>query len=383
MEQIGLSAFRSGTYVNQGSYKAFLPEQVNKPWWVDSPQLSAQLSTADRLMGELKALAQLVHDVSLFIAMHTKKEAIASARIEGTKTNIDEAVLPIEEVAPNRREDWLEVNNYVSAMDYAKGRLLELPLSNRLLRETHVVLLREVRGQHKMPGEFRTSQNWIGGASIMDAQFVPPPPHEVQALMADLEQFMHAEDNLPPLIRIGIAHYQFETIHPFLDGNGRLGRLLITLYLLREGVLPQPLLYLSDFFEQHRQLYYDNLMLVRHTHNITQWLLFFLSGVIETAQKSITTLRTIKRLQEKWTKKIDELGLRFAKSQQLLIYLFAQPIVSAKMVQEQLNTTAPTANRLLNMFKSLGIVDEITEGGRNRKYRFTAYMQAFENQKAG
>lgn len=217
----------------------------------------------------------------------------------------------------------------------------------------------------------------------MDAQFVPPPPHEVQALMADLEQFMHAEDNLPPLIRIGIAHYQFETIHPFLDGNGRLGRLLITLYLLREGVLPQPLLYLSDFFEQHRQLYYDNLMLVRHTHNITQWLLFFLSGVIETAQKSITTLRTIKRLQEKWTKKIDELGLRFAKSQQLLIYLFAQPIVSAKMVQEQLNTTAPTANRLLNMFKSLGIVDEITEGGRNRKYRFTAYMQAFENQKAG
>lgn len=231
--------------------------------------------------------------------MHVVKEATNSSRIEGTQTNIEDALVKQNEVDPEKRNDWKEVHNYIEAMDYAIPRLEKLPLSSRLLKETHKILLDSVRGEHKLPGQFRSSQNWIGGASINDAVFVPPPFHEVDRLMGDLENFIHSDDiAVPHLIKIALAHYQFETIHPFLDGNGRIGRLMITLYLIENKIIDKPILYLSDFFEKHKALYYDNLMAARTTNNLTQWIKFFLEGINQTSEVASRSLKEIMRLRQ-------------------------------------------------------------------------------------
>ncbi|HUM89252.1 MAG TPA: Fic/DOC family N-terminal domain-containing protein, partial [Prolixibacteraceae bacterium] len=254
-----MEKFSAGKYINQGYYKSFQPEMLFRKWNFNDMAMLNLLSKADRQLGRLDMYSEYVN-IDLFIQMHIAKEATQSSRIEGTQTNIEEAFLSKDEIATEKRNDWEEVQNYISAMNEAVKLLHKLPFSSRLIKQTHKVLLQGVRGEYKLPGEFRTSQNWIGGASINDATFIPPVQNSIPDLISDLEKFANDESlNIPDLIKIAIIHYQFETIHPFLDGNGRVGRLLITLYLVDKGILKQPILYLSDYFERHRSLYYDNL----------------------------------------------------------------------------------------------------------------------------
>ncbi|MCU7940969.1 MAG: Fic family protein [gamma proteobacterium symbiont of Bathyaustriella thionipta] len=262
--------FKSGNWIQQYQYKSFSPIKVNQEWSWESPQINTLLERASRALAELDAFTLIVPDVDLFIQMHITKEANTSSRIEGTQTQIEEAVLDSDQLSPEKHDDWQEVQNYVQAMNEAMEALQELPLSNRLLKQTHAILMQGVRGENKSPGEFRVSQNWIGGSSLTDASYIPPHHNEVIELMSDLELFWH-NDNIyvPELIRIAISHYQFETIHPFLDGNGRVGRLLITLYLVSKELLRKPSLYLSDFFERNKGSYYDALYSGPHCQDNT------------------------------------------------------------------------------------------------------------------
>lgn len=284
-----MKEFTAGKYINQGYYKSFQPNFINRKWTVTDMEVMHLLSKADQQLGRLDTFSQYVN-IDLYISMHIVKEATQSTKIEGTQTNIEEAFLDKTEVALDKRDDWEEVQNYILAMRTAMQDLKDLPISSRFIKKTHKTLLSGVRGEYKLPGEYRKSQNWIGGATISDATFIPPTHTSVDGLMSDLEKFANDDfDFLPDLLKIAIIHYQFETIHPFLDGNGRIGRLLIPLYLVSKGIIQQPILYLSDFFENYRSLYYDNLMKVRMQNNLTQWFKFFLTGVIETAKKGVQT----------------------------------------------------------------------------------------------
>ncbi|MCK5738439.1 Fic family protein, partial [bacterium] len=270
-----LEEFKAGHHVPQYQYHSFQPERINREWTWNDSRINVLLETAGRRLGELNSFTQIIPDVDLFIRMHIIKEANTSSRIEGTKTNIDEAVLDEMNVLPEKRDDWQEVQNYIKAINVAIERLRKLPISTRLLRETHAILLNSGRGEHKSPGDFRKSQNWIGGSNLEDAVYIPPVHDAVPELMSDLENFLHNEQiYVPDLLRIALAHYQFETIHPFLDGNGRIGRLMITLYLVYRNILCKPSLYLSAFFEKHRASYYDALSRVRESNDIIHWVKF-------------------------------------------------------------------------------------------------------------
>lgn len=290
-----------------------------------------------------------------------------------------------QDIDPERRDDWAEVQNYIEAMQFAVKSLDTLPFSSRLLKQTHAVLLQGVRGKHKLPGEFRSSQNWIGGASLKDAVFIPPHFERIPELMSDLEKFLHNEDiNTPSLIRVGIAHYQFETIHPFLDGNGRLGRLLITLYLVNNQLLTNPLLYLSDFINRHRGLYYENLTLVREKHDLAQWLRFFLVGISETAADASSTFRQILTLQtDIETTRITKMGKRAGLGYQFLKELYRRPVLSAQKVAQILEVNPATANRLIDAFVEQGILREKTGFRRNRLFEFSEYLALFDNRGPG
>ncbi len=374
-----ISKFKSGNWQQQYQYKCFIPNYVNHDWIVDDGGLNKLLSEANIRLGELNAFSELIPDVDFFIQMHVEKEATTSSRIEGTQTNMEEALLKEENIDPDKRNDWLEVRNYVEAMNTTLARLDNLPLSNRLLREAHELLMQGVRGEHKTPGKFRTSQNWIGGASIYDAVFIPPPHHSVNELMSDLEKLLHNEMiTTPDLIKIGIAHYQFETIHPFLDGNGRIGRLLITLYLVHKKILVKPTLYLSDFFEKHKSLYYDNLMRVRTHHDLKQWLKFFLEGVKQTADSSIQTFKKIITLRNRLEREtIIQLGRKTKSAQELLNLLYKRPIVDSIEVAAALKVSPAPALRMIEDFIKLGILKEITGYKRNRIFTFREYIDLF------
>lgn len=373
-----LQDFISGKHIKQLEYKSFSPEKINHEWIISTPEVNKLLSEANRLIGELNAFSQIIPDVDFFIKMHILKEATTSSRIEGTKTNMEEALAKEEDINPEKRDDWAEVQNYIKAINTSIEELEKLPISNRLIKNTHKIILSGVRGKHKIPGEFRISQNWIG-ATLKDAIFIPPHHSEVIELMSDLEKFINDEENhIPHLIKIAIAHYQFETIHPFLDGNGRIGRLLITLYLVSNDVLKKPSLYLSDFFEKNKGYYYDNLMTVRLTSNLTQWIKFFLVGVIQTSKESIQVFKDIIDLKNNIeTERLPKLGSKIENGQLLMKQLFQIPITDSKQVSELLKISASTANRLIKDLIDLEILTELTGYKRNRKFMFNEYFKIF------
>lgn len=374
-----INRFKAGSHKKQYGYSSFSPELINHDWLISDAKINNLLSKADRTLGELNAFSQLIPDVDFFIKMHITKEATKSSRIEGTQTSIEDALQSEEYITPEKIDDWQEVHNYIEAMNFSIEQLNKLPLSNRLLRQTHKKLLQGVRGKQKLPGEFRTSQNWIGGSSLTDAAFIPPHHTDLQDLMADLEKFLNNEElQVPQLIRIAIAHYQFETIHPFLDGNGRLGRLLITLYLVSNKILNKPALYLSDFFERNRSHYYDNLTVVRTKNNLKQWLTFFLVGITETAQNSIETFNAIIKLRRTVEEKqIILLGKRVPLAKQFINYLYSKPIVDATEVAKVLDVNISTAHRLIQDFEKLNILKEQTGYKRNRVFVFENYLNLF------
>lgn len=376
---MNLVDYQSGHYEAQYEYQSFLPALINHAWVIADPALLQLQSQADRALGELNAFSQLVPDIDFFIQMYVAKEATYSSRIEGTQTNIEDIFKNAADVAPEKRDDWAEVQNYIQALNYAVARLDTLPLSNRLLREAHAILLQGVRGATKQPGAFRTSQNWIG-VSLKNAAFVPPHHERVNELMSDLEKFLHNDNYyLSPLIKIAIAHYQFETIHPFLDGNGRLGRLLIPLFLASEQILVKPALYLSDYFERNKTAYVDHLMAVRQGNHMREWLLFFLYGVAETAHSSIAVFKSILVLKERIDR---EVLPRFSvrrqgNAQQLIHYLYRHPIIDVKTITELLETTQKTAGVLIEDMVSYGVLTEMTGQRRNRLFVFKEYLALF------
>jgi len=374
-----IKEFKAGSYRRGYEYKYFLPEKINHSFfWTDS-NINELLEKASFKLGELNSFSRFVPDTDMFIIMHIFKEAVVSSKIEGTHTNIEEALIDEKEIDPERRNDWVEVNNYVDAMNAAIEELKTLPLSNRLIKNTHKILLSSVRGKHKRPGEFRQSQNWIGGASLADAVFIPPSHINLPEIMSDLELFLHnSEIKVPHLIKIAIAHYQFETIHPFLDGNGRIGRLLITLYLVSSGVLDKPILYLSDFFERNKTLYYDNLTFVRSKNDLEQWIKFFLTGIIQTAESAVTTLKKIVDLKETIEKeRILLLGKRSKQGIYFLHLLFNKPVVTIKDVKLMTGLSVKASNDLVKAFVEQKILIETTGYQRNRVFVFDEYVRMF------
>lgn len=374
-----MKTFKSGDYINQGTYKSFQPTKINQKWAIDDMEVLDLLSQADRQLGRLDMYSEYIPNIDLFISMHVLKEATQSSKIEGTKTNIEDALLDKEDVNDEKRDDWEEVQNYIEALNSAIKSLEKLPFSSRMIRETHKILLQGVRGKHKLPGEFRRSQNWIGGASINDATFIPPIPTSVNDYMGDLENFAHnPESFFPDLLKIALIHYQFETIHPFLDGNGRVGRLMITLYLVEKGILKKPVLYLSDFFEKNRMLYYDNLTRVREKSDLSQWFKFFLVGVIETAKKGIHTFDSILKLQKDVEVKLQALGSRLYNARLILNHLYQRPIVDAQKVKSLTGLSSPSVYKLIEELERVEILTEITGAKRGKNYQFSEYIKLFK-----
>ena len=370
--------FISGSYKQQYQYKSFHPTLICHGWSWEDPRINVLLEKATKSLGELNAFTLIVPDVDLFIRMHIIKEANTSSRIEGTRTEMEEAVLEEEAILPERRDDWHEVQNYVQAMNTAINELNTLPLSLRLLRLTHEILMSGVRGEHKTPGEFRRSQNWIGGSSLADAAFIPPHHEDLPELLTDLEAFWHDENiEVPHLVRCALSHYQFETIHPFLDGNGRIGRLLITLYLVSHGLLHKPSLYLSAHLEKHRGAYYDALTRVRESNDIGHWVRFFLQAVVETAESGKRTFQRILSLRHELDAEIVKLGRRAENAQQLILYLYGTPTITVNKAMELLEINYVPANSLIASLVDIGVLQEITGFQRNRVFILRRYIEIF------
>jgi Fic family protein len=380
---------RAGVYVRQqAGYRAFIPAALPPvpPVRIDSG-LQRLLSAADLALGRLDGSIQILPNPDLFVFMYVRREAVLSSQIEGTQSSLQDLLAAEAHIlAPDRPSDVDEVINYVAAMNHGIDRLNELPVSVRLIREIHERLLRGVRGSGLTPGELRRSQNWIGpgGCTIADASFVPPPPHEIDDALSNLERFLHAEDDLPLLIKIGLAHAQFEMIHPFLDGNGRVGRLLIAFLLCEKGVLGKPVLYLSYYFKKHRQLYYERLQATRDRGDWEGWLTFFLEGVAEVSAQAAETARRILALREKHRASIAaKLTYVAGNGHRVLEHLFERPIVSVNEVRDLIDTTYPAANQLVDRLVTLGILEEMTGQARNRRFRYAPYIRLFNDDREG
>lgn len=353
---------------------------IDEEWYWTDPAINKLLEKAAIKLGELNSFSKLVPNLDLFIQLHVTKEAVVSSSIEGTQTRMDEALLPETEVQPERRNDWKEVNNYIIALNEAIDELDRLPISSRLIKTIHKILLDSVRGEHKLPGEFRKSQNWMGGNSLADAKFIPPHHNYVDKLMSDLEKFLNNDEvSVPALIKIAIAHYQFETIHPFLDGNGRIGRLLITLFLVKEHILDAPLLYLSSYFEQRKDLYYDNLNNIRVKNDMLHWIKYFLVGVEQTATKAVETLSSMITLKGDIENLIrTNYGKRSTNAIILLHALFKNPFLTIEQASSVCGVTYKAANDLVRLMEKDNILREMTGQSRNRLFVFDAYLSLFD-----
>ncbi len=380
---------RAGQYQKQlTGYRAFIPAPLPPapPVRIGS-ELQALLSKADLALGRLDGSIQTLPNPDLFVLMYVRKEAVLSSQIEGTQSSLQDVLAAEAQVlSPDAPRDVDEVLNYVAAMNHGLARLPKLPVSVRLIREIHEKLLHGVRGSHMTPGELRRTQNWIGpgGCTLAEATFVPPPPAEVPIALGALEKFLHRHDDLPLLIKIGLAHAQFETIHPFLDGNGRVGRLLITFLLCERGVLHKPVLYLSHYFKRHRSKYYDLLQNVRDRGDWEAWLAFFLRGVAEVSTQATETARRILALREEHRHIITtHLGRAAANGYRVLERLYERPILSVEDIRQLTGTTFPAANQLAQKLVEQGLLTEVTGQKRHRRFRYDAYVRLFDEEGGG
>jgi len=382
-----IESTRAGRYIQQDSgYSAFIPATLPPSPEIDlSDKLKQKLSEAENALGRLDASIHTLPNPDLFVFMYVRKEAVLSSQIEGTQSSLHDVLAAEAQILdPKRPRDVAEVINYIDAMNYGINRLSELPVSIRLIREIHARLLTGVRGSNLTPGELRCSQNWIGpaGCTLAQASFVPPPPQELGQVLSDLERFLHAEDDLPILMRIGLAHAQFETIHPFLDGNGRIGRLLIAFLLCEQGLLKKPVLYLSHYFKYHRQTYYDHLQAIREEGDWESWLFFFLDGLTQVSVEAEETTRKISELRELHRLKIMEsFGRVVGNGLRVFDFLFQHPLVSVEQIKAVTKTSFPAANQLVTKFVECEILTEITGNKRHRRYQYTTYLRLFDENK--
>lgn len=374
-----LEDYKSGEYKQGVGYKAFLPSRINHNWGWEDTKLDYLLAEANRQIGELNAYSLLLPNVDLYIKMHVKIEANKSSKIEGTKTTIEEDLSDLQDVSPEKRDDWEEVQNYVKATNFSIERINEgFPICNRLFKEIHKILLAGVRGEKKTPGEFRISQNWIGGTMPSTAVYVPPLVEDLNNCLTDLELFINNEKiDTPELIKIAIIHYQFESIHPFLDGNGRIGRLLIPLYLQSKKYLDNPCFYISFFFEKNRDLYYQKLNNVRTNNDIIGWIKFFLEGVIETAKIAKEKFKNVVELTKKIDGKLTDLNVKFDNAKKVIDYFYNEPYSSRKKIADALEMPDSTVNGVVNELKRVNIIKETTGFSKNQIFVFTEYVNIF------
>ena len=374
-----LEDYKSGEYVKTNDYKAFIPSKINYNWGWDDTKLDKLLAEANRQIGELNAYSLLIPNVDLYIKMHVKIEANKSSRIEGTRTTVEEDLLDVTDINPEKRDDWEEVQNYVKATNYGVERIKEgFPVCTRLIRELHKILMQGVRGEHKTPGEFRTSQNWIGGSMPSNAVYVPPPHTEIAECLTDFEKFINNEEiDTPDLIKIAILHYQFESIHPFLDGNGRIGRLLIPLYIQSKGMLDKSCLYISDYIERNKDTYYDMLTRVRTHNDMIDWIKFFLEAVIETSKTAKEKFRSVVELTMEMDKIIVNLPVKSDNVKKVIDVLYNEPVINRKKLCDITKIKEGTIKNIINCLLENNIIVETTGYSRNQIFTFQKYTDLF------
>lgn len=374
-----LEEYDAGRYVQMKDYKAFIPSKINYNWEWSDTKLNKLLSEADRQIGELNAYSLLIPNVELYIKMHVKIEANKSSRIEGTRTTVDEDLLDIIDINPEKRDDWQEVQNYVKATNYGVERIKEdFPVCTRLIREMHKILMSGVRGEKKTPGEFRTSQNWIGGSMPSTAVYVPPPHTEMADCLTDFEKFINNDEiDTPDLIKIAIIHYQFESIHPFQDGNGRIGRLLIPLYIQSKGMLDKPCLYISDYIEKNKDTYYDTLTRVRTHNDMIGWIKFFLEAIIETSKTAKEKFRKVVEFTREMNEVIMTMSVKPENAKKVLEVLYDEPAINRKKLSELTGITESTIKNIINNFMEKEIIVETTGYTRNQIFKFQKYTDLF------
>ena len=374
-----LEEYKSGEYVKMNDYKAFIPSKINYNWGWDDTKLDKLLAEANRQIGELNAYSLLIPNVDLYIKMHVKIEANKSSRIEGTRTTVEEDLLDVTDINPEKRDDWEEVQNYVKATNYGVERIKNgFPVCTRLIRELHKILMQGVRGEHKTPGEFRTSQNWIGGSMPSNAVYVPPPHTEIAECLTDFEKFINNEEiDTPDLIKIAILHYQFESIHPFLDGNGRIGRLLIPLYIQSKGMLDKSCLYISDYIERNKDTYYDMLTRVRTHNDMIAWIKFFLEAVIETSKTAKEKFRNVVELTMEMDKIIVNLPVKSDNVKKVIDVLYNEPVINRKKLCDITKIKEGTIKNIINCLLENNIIVETTGYTRNQIFTFQKYTDLF------
>ncbi len=364
--------------IGSETYYAYVPKPLPPTPMIEMGKIYPLLDKANVALGRLDGLSAILPDPSLFLYMYIRKEAVLSSQIEGTQSSLSDLLLYENHEVPGvPNQDVVEVSNYVAAMEHGLQRIQDgFPLSLRLICEMHKMLLSKGRGSSKQPGEFRRSQNWIGGTRPGNAKFVPPPPERVMELLGAMEIFLHDDTvPLPALIKAALAHLQFETIHPFLDGNGRLGRLLITFILCVEGIMRKPMLYLSLYFKTHRQSYYDHLQLVRETGDWEEWIQFFLKGVIETADQAVDTAQRVLKLFSEDRKKVEAKGRASASVLIIHNYMQKNPVTDARILVQHCDISLPTILKALRYLQDIEIVREITGKARNKIYVYQKYLE--------